>query len=179
MTQPVPPTNSRSYNWQLTAERHRSSGCGKSLKSGYKFLHSTAGPRSVDITVGTLQVKHYLHKTKTDVYQISWPLKVEPIGCSETPRNIPEERRSHQHRDGSLKSRRLLLYSCSWFKDVCVCVCGVQCDVNFYHCVGMTMCVCAPDYFRQQRRFQNRAIRAFSFTTKHYTEEQRHSSSRA
>jgi hypothetical protein len=71
MTQPEPPTNSRSYNWQLTAVRHRSSDCGKSLKFGYEFLHSTAGPLSVDITVGTLHVKHYLHKTKTDVYQIS------------------------------------------------------------------------------------------------------------
>jgi hypothetical protein len=43
-----------------------------------------------------------------------WPLKMGPIGCSETLVhnhhstlcNIPEERRSHLHRGGSLKSRR-------------------------------------------------------------------------
>ena len=42
----------------------------------------------------------------------SWPLKMKPRGCTETSvkdyysalRNIPEERRSHQHRGGSLKS---------------------------------------------------------------------------
>jgi hypothetical protein len=41
-----------------------------------------------------------------------WPLKMGPISCPETSvqnyhptlRNIPEERRSHQHRGGSLKS---------------------------------------------------------------------------
>ena len=46
-----------------------------------------------------------------------WDLtkEVGPIRCPETsvnnyntkPRNIPEERRSHQHRGGSLKSNRL------------------------------------------------------------------------
>jgi hypothetical protein len=48
-------------------------------------------------------------------YSESWPVKMEPIRCPETsvnnyhtrPRNIPEERRSHQHRGGSLKSRLL------------------------------------------------------------------------
>jgi hypothetical protein len=43
----------------------------------------------------------------------SWPLKMEPIRCPETsvkdyhstPRYTPEERKSHQHRGGSLKSR--------------------------------------------------------------------------
>jgi hypothetical protein len=42
-----------------------------------------------------------------------WPLKMEPIGCSETSvriyhytlRNNPEDRRSHLHRNRSLKSR--------------------------------------------------------------------------
>ena len=42
----------------------------------------------------------------------SWPFKMGPIRCPETsvnnyhttPRNIPEERRSYQHRGGSLKS---------------------------------------------------------------------------
>jgi hypothetical protein len=42
----------------------------------------------------------------------SWPLKMGPIGCPETSvqnyhstlRNIPEERRYHLHRGGSLKS---------------------------------------------------------------------------
>jgi hypothetical protein len=46
----------------------------------------------------------------------SLPLKMGPIRCPETsinnyhmtPRNIPEERRSHQHRGGSLKSRKRL-----------------------------------------------------------------------
>jgi hypothetical protein len=41
----------------------------------------------------------------------SWPLKMGPIRCPETsvkndhttPRNIPEERKYHQHRGGSLK----------------------------------------------------------------------------
>jgi hypothetical protein len=41
----------------------------------------------------------------------SWPLKMRPIRCPETSvkyyhstlRNIPEERRSHQHRGGSVK----------------------------------------------------------------------------
>ena len=44
-----------------------------------------------------------------------------PIRCPETsvkdyhitPRNIPEERRSHQHRGGSLKSRLDLLDVCN------------------------------------------------------------------
>jgi len=44
---------------------------------------------------------------------ISWPLKMWPLDCPETSvrnyhstlRNIPEERRSHLHRGGSLKSR--------------------------------------------------------------------------
>jgi hypothetical protein len=47
----------------------------------------------------------------------SWPLKMGPIGCLETSvqnchstlRNIPEERRSHLHHGGSLKSRMKLL----------------------------------------------------------------------
>ena len=50
--------------------------------------------------------------------QNSWtplPLKMGPIGCPETsgqnyhskPRNIPEERRSHLRRGGSLKSRKI------------------------------------------------------------------------
>jgi hypothetical protein len=42
-----------------------------------------------------------------------WPLKMGPIGCPETSvqnyhstlHNIPEERRSHLHRGGSLKTR--------------------------------------------------------------------------
>jgi hypothetical protein len=46
----------------------------------------------------------------------SWPLKRGPIRCPETsvqnyhlwPRNTPEERRSHIHRGGSLKSRTFL-----------------------------------------------------------------------
>jgi hypothetical protein len=45
-----------------------------------------------------------------------WPLKMGPIGCPETSvknyhsplRNTPEERRSHVHRGGSLKSHRRL-----------------------------------------------------------------------
>jgi hypothetical protein len=48
-------------------------------------------------------------------YSDSWPLKMGLTRCPETsvnnyhtaPRNIPEERRSHQHRDGSLKSMPL------------------------------------------------------------------------
>jgi hypothetical protein len=48
----------------------------------------------------------------------SWPLKMEPMGCSETSvknyhsslRNIPEERRSHLHRVGSLKSRTIQIW---------------------------------------------------------------------
>jgi hypothetical protein len=44
-----------------------------------------------------------------------WPLKIGPIGCPETsvqnyrstPRNNPEERGSHLHRGGSLKSRNV------------------------------------------------------------------------
>ena len=44
---------------------------------------------------------------------ISWPLKIGPVGCPETSvrnyhcllRNSLEERMSHTHRDGSLKSR--------------------------------------------------------------------------
>jgi hypothetical protein len=47
-------------------------------------------------------------------YSDSWPVKMGPILCPETlvsnyhmtPRNIPEERRTHQHRGGSLKSSR-------------------------------------------------------------------------
>jgi hypothetical protein len=43
----------------------------------------------------------------------SWPLKSIPMRCPETsvnnyhttPRNVPEERRSHEHRGGSLKSK--------------------------------------------------------------------------
>jgi hypothetical protein len=51
--------------------------------------------------------------TKTSQHQGSRsPLKIGPIGCPETSvkdyrstlRNIPEERRSHQHRGGKLKS---------------------------------------------------------------------------
>ena len=46
-------------------------------------------------------------------YSDSWPVKMGPIRCPETsvnnyhttPRNIQEERRSHQHRGGSLKSK--------------------------------------------------------------------------
>jgi hypothetical protein len=46
-------------------------------------------------------------------YSDSLPVKMGSIRCPETsvnschttPRNIPEERRSHQHRGGSLKSR--------------------------------------------------------------------------
>jgi hypothetical protein len=46
-------------------------------------------------------------------YWDSWPVKMRPTRCPETsvnnynttPRNIPEERRSHQHRGWSLKSR--------------------------------------------------------------------------
>ena len=37
------------------------------------------------------------------------PLKMGRIGRPETPRNIPEERRSHLRRGGCLKSRTLLL----------------------------------------------------------------------
>jgi hypothetical protein len=50
--------------------------------------------------------------------QGSRPLKMRPIGCPETSVkdyqstlcNIPEERRSHQHRDGNLKSRIVQTY---------------------------------------------------------------------
>jgi hypothetical protein len=49
----------------------------------------------------------------------SWPVKMGPIRCPKTsvnnyhttPRNNPEERRSHQHRSGSLKSRICAVYS--------------------------------------------------------------------
>jgi hypothetical protein len=51
----------------------------------------------------------------------SWPLKMEPIRCPETsvnnyhttPRDVPEERVSHLHRGGSLKSRMEGLFWCS------------------------------------------------------------------
>jgi hypothetical protein len=49
-------------------------------------------------------------------YSDSWPVKMGPIRCPETsvnnyhttPCNVPEERRSHQHRGGSLKSLFIL-----------------------------------------------------------------------
>ena len=45
-------------------------------------------------------------------FRAACPIKMEPIGCTEmcvnnyksALRNIPEDRRSHSHRDGSLKS---------------------------------------------------------------------------
>ena len=58
-------------------------------------------------------------------YSDSWPVKMGPIRCPETsvnnyhttPRNIPEERRSYQHRGGSLKlrfSRKMRDYIQTW-----------------------------------------------------------------
>jgi hypothetical protein len=52
-------------------------------------------------------------RVKESRISLSWPLKMGTISCLETSvkdyhtklRNIPEERRSHQHRGGSLKSR--------------------------------------------------------------------------
>jgi hypothetical protein len=42
---------------------------------------------------------------------VSGPLKMGPIGCPEsTSRNSPEERRSHLHRSGSVKSRKLAIF---------------------------------------------------------------------
>jgi hypothetical protein len=60
---------------------------------------------------GTMYWSH-LHGSRVWVGKDSWPVKMGPIHCPETsvnnyfttPHNIPEERRSHQHCGGSLKS---------------------------------------------------------------------------
>jgi hypothetical protein len=52
----------------------------------------------------------------------SWPLKMGLIGCPETSlqnyhptlRNIPQERRSHLHRGGSLESRNVYRWQPAW-----------------------------------------------------------------
>ena len=61
-----------------------------------------------NVLVRSSTVKEVLFSSST-----SWPLNMRPIRCSETSvknyhsslRNIPEERRYHQHRGGSLKSQ--------------------------------------------------------------------------
>jgi len=52
---------------------------------------------------------------KEGAERISWPFKMEQIGCPETParncydmlRNVPEERKSHLLRDENLISRKM------------------------------------------------------------------------
>jgi hypothetical protein len=62
-------------------------------------------------------------KNSNGLHLTSCPLKMGPIRCPETSvkhyhstlRNTPEERRSHQHRDVSLKSRTAAVFVCSVF----------------------------------------------------------------
>jgi hypothetical protein len=57
--------------------------------------------------------RSHIHGSRVLFYSDSWPVKMVPLGWPETsvnnyhktPRHIPEERRSHQHNGGSLKSR--------------------------------------------------------------------------
>jgi hypothetical protein len=64
----------------------------------------------------------------------SWPLKMGPIPCPETSvkyyhmmlRNIPEERRSQQHRGGSRKSRNVLRLTLGARHSLRVFLCGCR-----------------------------------------------------
>jgi hypothetical protein len=80
---------------------------------------------------GTTYRSHFHFKMKNSSWT-TWPLKLGPIGCHETSvtnhqstlRKIQEERKSHLHRSGSLKSCRLIFInnlrseSIQWFYDV-------------------------------------------------------------
>jgi hypothetical protein len=93
----------------------------------------------------------------------SWPVKMGPICCAETsvnnyhttPRNIPEERRCHLHRGGSLKSRLLssCWYSCFLFCRSCVQVPSGTPQVcrSVHHCLQLRN---STSYTRQWVSFQ-------------------------
>ena len=57
---------------------------------------------------------NFIHCIMSNWSLSAWPLKIGPVGCLDTSVlnynftlcNIPEERRSHLHRGGSLKSRQ-------------------------------------------------------------------------
>jgi len=68
-----------------------------------------------DVSGHSVPLQGSAYLTLADRTDNGWPLKVGQTGCPETSvsnyqstlSNIPEERRSHLHRDGSLKSRIL------------------------------------------------------------------------
>jgi hypothetical protein len=73
--------------------------------------------RSSEILRSVVWLRIYVTVAGFVSFSDSWPLKIGPIRCPETSlnnyhtmtRNIPEERRSHQHGVGSLKSTKIYL----------------------------------------------------------------------
>jgi len=91
-------------------------------------------------------------KFRDNLWVQSWPLKMEPIGCPEksardchyTLRNIPEERRSHVLRGGSMKSTlstvcfkkehtlRKWMYFCKFQVLTFTILCYICCSTHFW-----------------------------------------------